>query len=167
LQSEPSQALNETVTPFVRREKPQVFPSPAACLIRNALGTPVLQDKLRLNAPSQGFGSPRPHAIFQLFLLIFCSAAQNPLYGKIGSPRLWRDRRKTTPDRKARSVTDVELQRTVTIMQQPFQAMKAQMGQASCQKAGVVEACLRITPRSPVADCLGNDWRFFTTYADA
>jgi hypothetical protein len=36
LQSEPSQALNETVTPFAAREKPQLFPAPAAGLIKNS-----------------------------------------------------------------------------------------------------------------------------------
>jgi hypothetical protein len=43
LQSEPSQALNGTVTPFVGCEKPQVFPEPAACLVKNTLFTRSLR----------------------------------------------------------------------------------------------------------------------------
>jgi hypothetical protein len=63
LQSEPSQALNETVTPFAEGEKPQLFPSPAARLIKNSQIGRDLEGLLLLMAISMG-SARRSHEPF-------------------------------------------------------------------------------------------------------
>jgi hypothetical protein len=59
-----------------------------------------------------------------------------------------------------------ELQQTVTIMQQRFQAVKAFQG-AEGRRIAMQHGCRRITRNVPVAESLGNVWRIFATYAGA
>jgi hypothetical protein len=58
---------------------------------------------------------------------------------------------------------DVELQPTVTIMQQSFDSERISAALISNPTA----RCPRITRNSATAEDLGNDWRFFITYVGA
>jgi hypothetical protein len=68
--------LHATLTPFVRREKPQVFPAPAASLVKNGRAGLNLYGPFGFSTAVVNWGgSPAPAGVY-LFLLDFLAGVR-------------------------------------------------------------------------------------------